>query len=116
MTSLDLDKYWGVQLKGLQFDHARMAITMELFWTTGAASKEAKLTFHGVTSCELQAEKVFGSDVVELVSLEEARAGDCVRVSGELSNYAFRINCAEVNEQLNGGNCFVDSKKGVGDS
>ena len=98
MISVDLDKYWGVQLKGLQLDHLRMAITMDLFWTDGGAPKEATLIFHSVTSCQFQAEKIFESEVVELVSLEAEQAGDCLRISGELSNYAFRIDCAEVTE------------------
>lgn len=99
MISVDLDKYWGVQLKGLQLDHLRMAITMDLFWTDGGAPKEARLIFHSVTSCQFQAEKIFESEVVELVSLEAEQAGDCLRISGELSNYAFDIDCKEVEEQ-----------------
>jgi hypothetical protein len=102
MISVDLKKYWGVQLKGLQLDHLRMAITMDLFWTDGGAPKEARLIFHSVTSCQFQAEKIFESEVVELVSLEAKQAGKCLRISGELSNYEFDIDCTEVED--NGSN------------
>jgi hypothetical protein len=43
MSSLDLNKYRDVQLKGLQFDFASMAVTMERFWIISAASKFAKI-------------------------------------------------------------------------
>jgi hypothetical protein len=46
----------------------------------------------------------FESEVVELILLEAEQTGDCVRVSGKLSHYAFRIDCAEVTEKLNDGN------------
>ena len=103
MTSVNLDNYWGVQLKGMRFDHARMAITMDLFWTDDGTPKEATLIFHAVTRCQLQAEKVFESEVVELISLEAKEAGGSLRITGELSNYAFDIDCAEVEEQLDEG-------------
>ncbi|WP_250627298.1 hypothetical protein [Pinirhizobacter soli] len=111
MASVNLNNYWGVQLKGLHFDHASMVITIDLFWTDDGASKEAKLIFHAVTSCRLQAEKVFESEVVELVSLDAKKTGGRLRITGELSNYAFDIDCAEVEELLDEDKCSNGTRR-----
>ena len=98
MNIPDLNKYWGVELKRLQFDCAKMAVLMELSWTSNADDKRAKLIFSGVTTFNFQGEKLFESEVVELVSLEAKSKGESFLISGELSNYLFHIECTQFSE------------------
>lgn len=96
--SFDFDKYWGVQLSGMRFDSKEMSIAFDVFWTVGSKSKKTALRFIGVSICELSAEKIFQSEVVELISIEGNRDDGSWRISGELSNYEFRIVCTGISE------------------
>lgn len=100
MTSaVDLDQYWGVRLSRIRHDCGAMAITFELDWTLDAAQFRASLRFSGVSRFELIGEKIISSEVVELISLESKRVGKGWCVVGELSNYQFTIECAEIIEE-----------------
>lgn len=98
-SSIDLGKYWGVQLHRLHFDPLHMSVVMDLYWTIDSSMHSAKLAFRGITRCEMKAEKVYESEVVELISLEAKRLGKFWQVIGELSNYEFEIVCVDVEEQ-----------------
>ena len=97
--SLNLDQYWGAQISGMQFDCQAMCIAMDLYWTIDATLYKARLRFNGVSKCEFAAEKIFKSEVVELVSLEGEAVSGGLRVVGELSNYEFKIICGSVDEE-----------------
>jgi hypothetical protein len=43
--------------------------------------------------CDFAANKIFESEVVELISLEGEEVNDGLRIAGELSNYEFTIIC-----------------------
>lgn len=98
MNIPNLEKFWGVQLTDMQLDYAKMILSLELFWTNGESSERARLVFSGVMNLLLESEKIFTSEVVELISIEAEPKVDSVRVFGELSNYTFEIECAHVDE------------------
>jgi len=76
-----------------------MCIAMDLYWTVDSTPCNARLRFNGVSKCEFAAEKIFKSEVVELVSLEGEAVSGGLRVVGELSNYEFTITCESVDEE-----------------
>lgn len=98
--AFNFDKYWGAQLSGVRFDSKEMFISFDLFWTVNSAPKTAVLRFDGVSDLKLSAEKVFQSEVVELISIEGKRSNGGWRIAGEFSNYEFRIACVEVSEDV----------------
>lgn len=57
-----------------------MALFLDMHWTTDAKVLGTSLRFDGVSKFEFDAEKIFGNEVVELISLEgeEVRGGWCV--------------------------------------
>jgi hypothetical protein len=97
--ALNLDQYWGAQLSGIQFDCRAMCIVLDLHWTIDSTPCKARLRFNGVSKCEFAAERIFKSDVVELVSLEGEAVSGGLRVVGEFSNYEFTITCESVDEE-----------------
>ena len=96
--AFNFDKYWGAQLSGMKFDSKEMFISLDLFWTVNSVPKSTVLRFDGVSDLELSADKVFQSEVVELISIEGKRSNGGWRIVGEFSNYEFRITCLEVSE------------------
>lgn len=93
-----MEKYWGVLLRSFQFDPLSMMLRMNLIWTSEGESRYATLTFNGVCRFELNAEHIFQSEVVELVSVESKFEHGRFEVKGELSNYNFSIVCNEIND------------------
>lgn len=99
MTSqVDFDKYWGVQLSAIECDFKSMSMVLVIFWTTDSKVHRARLRFNGVSSCEFASEKVFESEVVELISLDGKYVDGRWHVVGELSNYEFSIFCVDIQE------------------
>jgi len=98
LTIPDLTKYWGVTARAIELDHHSMSLKFELCWTTESKPRQSILTFLGVSKFELVSEKIYGSDIVELVSLEAVADAGGIRVEGELSNYYFSINCESIDE------------------
>ncbi|MBP1475339.1 hypothetical protein J7I44_13585 [Frateuria sp. MAH-13] len=99
MTSrVDFDRYWGAQLSAIEYDCKSMSMVFVLFWTIDSRPCCARLQFNGVSRCELAAEKVFESEVVELVSLEGRHADGYWHIAGELSNYEFSIRCVDIQD------------------
>lgn len=96
---IDFDQYWGVRLSGIHFDCQAMSISIDMHWTTDSLPYSACLRFAGVLRFAFDAEKVFDSDVVELISLTGERVRGGWRIVGEMSNYDFEIHCANVLEQ-----------------
>lgn len=96
--AVDFDRYWGVRLVGIHCDCKTMSVTFDLYWTHESVPHEAHLRFEGVSSLEFFAEKIFTSEVVEVVSLEGVKEQTGWKVVGELSNYEFTILCANVAE------------------
>jgi hypothetical protein len=97
MSSMpNLDRFWGVILKSINFDVAEMSMSLSLYWTEELTSHTATLQFVGVTRSVAMAERVYTSEIVELVSLEARRNAGKIEVIGEFSNYAFEISCVEI--------------------
>ena len=99
-VAFNFDKYWGAQLSGLRFNNKDMFISFDLFWTVNSTPKTAVLRFDGVSDLEFSAEKVFQSEVVELISIDGKHSNGAWRITGEFSNYEFRIACVEVSEDV----------------
>lgn len=99
MTSrVDFDKYWGTQLSAIEYNCKSMSMVFVLFWTIDSKPCRARLQFNGVSRCEFVTEKVFESEVVELVSLEGKYVNGHWHITGELSNYEFSIRCVGILE------------------
>lgn len=98
-SSVDFDKYWGVRLSTVECDFKSMCMTFNLFWTIDSKPYRSRLRFKNISRCELLAERVFESEVVELVSIEGKRVDAGWQVAGELSNYEFSILCADIQEE-----------------
>jgi|LNAP01.1.fsa_nt_gb hypothetical protein len=96
--SVDFDKYWGVRISGIQYNYKTMSIAFDMYWTIDTAPYKSRLRFDGVSKCEFTAEKLFKSEVVELVSLEGKMENGGWRIEGELSNCQFTILCESVEE------------------
>lgn len=99
ISKVDFNKYWGVRLSSIQYDCRAMSIAFDMHWTIDSAPCNARLRFDGVSRCEFTAEKLFKSEVVELVSLEAEKVNEGWRVVGQLSNYEFMILCSDVEEE-----------------
>ncbi len=95
---IDLERYWGARFRGVAYDCAAMSVVFDLYWTDGSLSFGARLLFEGVTKLNFMAEKIYRSEVVELVSLEGRKETNGWRIVGELSNYDFDILCTGVKE------------------
>ncbi len=100
MTSaVSFDRYWGTRLSRIENDCHAMTVVFELYWTADAKPCGARLRFNGVSKFDFTAERLFNSDVVELISLEGEVVNSGLRVMGELSNYEFTIICQSVDEK-----------------
>lgn len=95
-SAFDFDNYWGVQLSEIRFDSKAMSIAFDVYWTNDSKPNRATLRFDGVSKYELSAEKIFQSEVVELVSIEGAVANGRWQIVGEFSNYEFLIVCTKI--------------------
>lgn len=100
--SVDFNRFWGTRLSDVHVDCKTMSLTFDLFWTVDARSFETRLCFKGVSKCDFAADKIFESEVVELISLEGKKVNGGLRVVGEFSNYEFTILCKEVCEKVPG--------------
>jgi len=98
---VDLDQYWGVRLRRIEYDCAAMSVAFDLYWTVESLSFSVRLLFDGVSRLDLVAEKIHKSEVVELVSIEGREEGGGCQIVGELSNYEFAISCVSVKEIKN---------------
>lgn len=95
---VDFNQYWGVRVAEIRHDCKAMSLALDLFWTEDSIPCRARVRFDGVSKCEFAAEKIFESEIVELVSMEGEEVNGGWRVVGELSNYEFTILCARVSE------------------
>lgn len=98
---IDFDQYWGVRLRNIEHDCTAMSVTFDLYWTDGPLPFSARLLFERVSKFNFVAEKIYDSEVVELVSIEGKKESRGWRIAGELSNYEFDIFCASVKEIKN---------------
>lgn len=95
----DLTKYWGVTVSSIELNHLSMSLKLTLFWTTDNKPRHATLIFKGMSKLDLVGDKVFESDIVELVSLEAVANAGNIDVQGELSNYYFSVQCKSIDER-----------------
>lgn len=77
-----------------------LSLVMNLFWTSDGAPHRASLHFSGVSTFQLSAEKIFRSDIVELISIEARPSDGGFEINGELSNYCFSILCDRMEEEI----------------
>lgn len=96
--TFDFNRYWGVRLVDVRCDCKTMSLIFDLYWTSESVPHKAHLRFEGVSSLEFSADRIFVSEVVELVSLEGVKESTGWKVVGELSNYEFTILCANIKE------------------
>ncbi len=96
MSSINLNELWGTTVESITFDQLLMKISMNVIWESNGLCEKRLVLFYGVRSLVMNAEKVFHSKIVELISIETMLIGDSTLVSGELSNYIFEIHCDEI--------------------
>jgi hypothetical protein len=94
--TIDFDQYWGVRVSDIRFDCKAMSIVLDMYWTVNSIAHRARLRFDNVSKFEFSSEKVFDSEVVELISLTGKKVSGRWCVVGEMSNYEFVIICASI--------------------
>lgn len=95
-TVMDLNKYWGTQVIGLRLDCKNVSLILDLFWTVNSVRHNASIILADVSKLEYDAQDIYVSEVVELVSIAAERNSNGLRIIGEMSNCEFTVLCKSV--------------------